>query len=164
MDIVAGHIRYFRLSIISKIIYMGKEMGMECVYCGYDMMSIIQRPLLAVEKEVPELVSVEKEEMFEAIERDMNILMGGGHDAGVHSDLMLLYSMYLSLESSWCSFETRRIAQYVTEPCSRLVMHEFRKSSKLLYGYAEYCKEEAEYDDFINRKKKIIIDFGTEAD
>lgn len=159
MCLVAGHIHYFRLINISKIMLMVDRFGMEFMYMGYDIMSILQKPLMDSENEVPELMSVHEEEMEEIIASDIELLLGDEYDISDLRSLNLLFCCYIELESVWNAFEIMRASKYAEGISGYLVLRARRKAMKLVNGYLEYYMDKSDYVEFINKTNGKIIDF-----
>lgn len=161
VNLVSGHIHYFRLLNIAKILILAERYGLTYVYYNVDMLEIISEPLMNVRTEEPELLNMEEEYAAQLVLNDAAIILGNGSPEVLSNqdNIKILFTVYLDIEKTWLLYEVQKLLAMTKKPSDKLILRDKIAKSKLVKNYFEYYKETSKYYEFLNRSSGKVLDF-----
>lgn len=159
LHLIAGHICYFRLMNIAKLLIMIDECGMDCMYNREDMAEILGEPLANASVNVENLTCMDANKAYGMLENDANALFGETDLWSHPENLQLLFCMYLELEKEWLLYEAEKTKSLAITVVDKLYLKIIISNSKKIEGFYNQFAERIKYNETLNKLEGKVIEF-----
>lgn len=156
---LSGHVYYFRLLVIIKMIALVELYGTNDMYYGIPIREVLFKKVEAVKESAPELLSIDQEEITRHLLRDGMLLMGCQNILANRADIDFLFCLYLELEKTWLQYEKHKMKCISHTPYEKYLCRRMNNDADIVKGFYNEFSSEIGFKERINKMDGKIIEF-----
>lgn len=159
LAIMAGHISYFRVANIAKILALINLFDIHDDYNGVKIGDILYRRLYMVKDSVPNLFNIEPNKALELLVRDSNLLISNTFKDESEIDFEFLFGFYIDLERTWMMYDKYKMEKFAKSYIDKIKCFRLNSDFYIIDGFFKSYAEAVGFKERINKMNGKVIDF-----